>query len=125
MQQAERIGFIDVIAVAVRFNVKLVESTLVGSGNKSLPDAGIATALQQMAARAPRVEAADHRNQARVWRPDAEHHTGLAVPGDQVSAHSFVHAVVAALIEQVEILLGEQRLAFSGRDDYFWHFLSS
>ena len=39
MQQAERVGFIDVVAVALRFDVKLVERAFGDTGDEAFPDA--------------------------------------------------------------------------------------
>ena len=41
-------------------------------------------------------------------RPDAEYGAGLAIVRDKVGSHLFVEAVVAALVEEVEILVGEK-----------------
>ena len=52
-------------------------------------------------------------------------HQKLTTPGDEMGAHGFKKAVIAAFVEQVKILIGEQRNAIgrSGRES-FSHFLS-
>ena len=67
----------------------------------------------KLASLSPFVEAADHRDQPRIRRPHAEHDAGLdaawAVLRSQMRAQGFVEAVVAAFVEEVEILRGEER----------------
>jgi hypothetical protein len=108
VQKAERIGFVDLITVTARLDMKFVERTFGHAGDEAFPDAGVAASGEQIRARTPRIEAADYRNQARVRRPHAEDCARFAVARNQMSAHGFVHAIVAALVEQVEILIGEK-----------------
>ncbi len=56
----------------------------------------------------PVIEAADDRDGARVWRPYAEDGASFAVMRDEMGSHLVVHAVVAALVEEIEILVGEE-----------------
>ena len=56
----------------------------------------------------PAVEAADHRNLARIRRPDAEGCARFAALRGEVRSQLFVDAVVAAFVEEIEILIGEQ-----------------
>ena len=53
MQQADRIGFVDLIAVAGRLDMEFVERALVYSGNKSFPDAGGSARVRADELRAP------------------------------------------------------------------------
>ena len=45
---------------------------------------------------------------ARIRRPHAEDGAGFAVVRDEMGSHLFVEAIVAALVEEVEILVGEK-----------------
>ena len=47
-------------------------------------------------------------------RPDAEYCASLAIMRDEVGSHLVVHAIVAALVEEVEILIGEKLRANAG-----------
>ena len=62
----------------------------------------------------PSIEAADHGNRPRIGRPDAEYCARLAVDVDKVGAHLVVHAIVAAFVKEVEILIGEKLRANAG-----------
>src|ERR1700722_2453019 len=61
-----------------------------------------------MRSRIPSVEAADHRQRPRIRRPYAEDRASYAIVRDEVRAHFFVNAIVAAFIEQVKVLVGEK-----------------
>ena len=122
MHQTERIGLVDVVAVVLGLDVKLIQSTLGGAGNETLPDAGLAAALQDVGARTPIIEAADHRDQPRIRRPHAEHHSSVAITSDQMGTHGLIHAVIAALIEKIKILIGEQGGERCGGHKDFRHF---
>ena len=94
--------------MALRLDVKLVERALVDAGDEAFPDAGRAARAEMMRLRIPSVEAADDRDRPRIRRPYAEDGAGLAVVRDEMGAHLFVDAVVAALVEEVEVLVGEE-----------------
>src|ERR1700693_690735 len=99
VEQANRVGFVDLIAVAVRLDMEFVERTLVYSGNKSFLDAGVSAAIEQIASRTPGVKASNHRDEMSIWSPDAENGASLPITGDQMGTHGFIHAIVTALIE--------------------------
>ena len=61
-----------------------------------------------MSARIPAVEAANHRNPARIRRPDTKDCAFFPVARGEMRAHALVKAEIAALVEQVEILVREQ-----------------
>ncbi len=76
-----------------------------------------------MCARIPGIEAADHGDQARIRGPNAEHRARLSVARNQMGAYGLVKTVIATLVEQVEILIGEQRWRVrNGGDGSFRHF---
>ena len=62
-----------------------------------------------MAAAVPVVEAADHRDALRVRCPDGEARAGDAVHGHDMRAHLGREIVVAAVGEEIEIELADQR----------------
>src|SRR5579863_5291908 len=99
----------------VRLDVKFVECPTRGAGDEAFPNPGGAARSQEMRFGIPSIETANHRDRARVGCPHAENSPALAVVGRQVSSHFVVKAVVAALVEQVEIVLGEE-LRPSGRE---------
>ena len=108
MQQAERIGLVNLVAVAPRLDMKFVESAFGHSRDERFPDAGVTTRREQVRLWMPVVEAADHRNLPRIRRPDAEDCAVDSVAGNEVRAQRLVEAIVAALIEQVEVLIREE-----------------
>ena len=103
------IGFVDAVSVALRFDMEFVERALWYAGNEALPDArDAARSCRRCDLRIPVIEAADDRNRARIRRPHAEDGAGFAVRVIEMGAHLVVHAIVAALVEEIEILVGEQ-----------------
>ncbi len=66
---------------------------------------------------APAVEIADDRHPARVRRPHREMNPGDAVRRMQVRAEFVVQPEVPALLEQINIVLGEQADALLHRLD--------
>ena len=56
----------------------------------------------------PPIEVADNRDRARVRRPHAEDRASLVFVGREVSSYFVVDAIVAALIEEIEIVLGQK-----------------
>ena len=62
----------------------------------------------------PSIEAADHRYRPRIGRPNAEHRAALALMCNQMRTHLVVNAVMAALVKEVEVVLGQQLRAGDG-----------
>ena len=63
----------------------------------------------------PSVEATNDRNRTSIRRPHAKNRSGVAIVGDEMGSHLFVEAVVTALVEEIEILVGEELRAGEGR----------
>src|SRR5208337_5453730 len=101
----KRVGLVDVVAVTPRLNMEFVKRAFNHAGDKSFPDARLAAGGEQMGAGIPGVKAADHRYQLRIGSPDAEYSAGSSVSRNKVRARGFIEAIVAALVEQVEILV--------------------
>ena len=107
-RQGDRVGFFTAVPMLGGDNVELVERSFPHARDKTFPDSGAAARLQLVGLRIPPVEAANHRHLASIGRPDAEHGALHSLGLHQVRAHFFVNPVVAALVEQVEILRGQQ-----------------
>ena len=90
MQDAEGVGFVDLVAVTSRLNVKFVERAFVHTGDEALPDAGGAARREQVRLRIPVVKAADDRNLAGIRRPDAEDRAVDCVARNQMRPHGLV-----------------------------------
>ena len=120
MQQAERVGLVDAVSVAIRFDVEFVERALGYAGDEAFPDAGRAARAETMCLGIPSVEAADHRNGSRIGCPHAEDGSRLAIVRDQVGSHLVVQAVVAALVEEVEVLVGQALRGGDNRGTGVW-----
>ncbi len=108
LQQSNRIGLIDAVPVMMRLDMKLVERALVCPGNESFPDARIPSRAQGMRLRMPLVEASNHRHRTRIRRPHGETRSRFATRRHEVRAHLFVNPVVATLIKQIEVVVGQQ-----------------
>src|SRR5271154_3111001 len=124
MHEAKGVSLVDLVAVSPRLDMKFVERTFRYTGDEAFPDTGRAPRSEQVRAWIPRVEAADYRNQARIRCPHAEHCSSLSVAQNQMSAHGFVKAIVAALVEKVKILIGEQGWAVAAIGWAVRHFRS-
>ena len=101
----ERIGLVARDAVGAD-DRELVARAVADAGHHALPDPGRLARRQAVAPAVPAVPVADHAHRARVGRPHRE--VGPAV--DDVRAELVVQPVVRALVEQEQIVGGEQRL---------------
>src|SRR5260370_29434290 len=88
--------------------MKLVQRSFGYAGNKPFPDARRPPRFEAVCLRGPVVEAANDRDLMSIRRPDTKTSPGLAAAGDKVRAHLFVDTVIAALVEQVQVLIGKQ-----------------
>ncbi len=80
MQDAEGIGFVDVVAVTLRLDVEFVERAFGHAGNEALPDAGDAARGRAGCVRAPQaLKLPTTETSARIRGPHAEHGAGYAV----------------------------------------------
>src|SRR6266581_6728646 len=101
--------------MALRFDVKFVECAFGDAGDETFPDSRGAAGIETVHFGIPAVEAADNRNRTSIRRPHAEDRAGVAIVGDKMGSHLFVEAVVTALVEEIEILVGEELSAGEGR----------
>jgi hypothetical protein len=108
VQQANGVGFVDAVSVLAGFDVELVELAVGWAGDEAFPDPGGSAGSEAVSLGIPFVEAADDRDRAGVGSPDAEDGSRLAVVFGEVGSHFVVDAVVAALVEEVEVLVGEE-----------------
>ena len=90
-------------------DVVLVALARADTRHEQLPDAGRMADAHGMAARVPGVEIADHRDAARVRRPDGEAHAGNAVDGHRLGAERIGEPEMAAFVEQMQVEVAEQR----------------
>ena len=73
-------------------------------------------AAQRVSADAPEVEVADDADGRGVRRPDGEVDALLAVDGGEVGAEHVVEPDGAAFVEQVDVVVGQQRWFCRGHD---------
>jgi len=78
-------------------------------GREDLPDAALAAQPHHVPPAVPLVEVADHRDPARIRRPDREGHAAHAVDLAQVGAELLVGPQVRALGQQPDVGLAEHR----------------
>src|SRR5438477_1125167 len=109
MHQSKWVGFIDLVAMMMRLDVKLVECALADCGNKTFPDPGTSPRAQAVHLGMPLVETTDDRNFACIRSPHAETGAGFFSRGKDVGAHLLVSPIIAAFVEEIQVLLGEQR----------------
>ena len=115
---AVRVGLVDAVHVEARTQVVLVDRSLADAGDEALPDAGVAAGRHGVGVGVPAIEVADDGDALGVRRPDGEVGAGLAVNGDEMRAKLVVETVVAALVEEVEVHVGEERGTFESQ---WWH----
>ncbi|MEZ5364828.1 MAG: hypothetical protein R2748_21445 [Bryobacterales bacterium] len=108
-REAVRIGLFSFESVVVGADEKLVDFALANVGDKRLPNAGIAAATHRVRVAVPAVEIADDGDRTGVRRPNGETHAGLAVELGQMRTELFVVAVMAALAEEVQVVIGQKR----------------
>ena len=120
--EREGIGLIHAISMAIRVDVEFVKRAVLCAGHKSLPHAGGCPRLQTIGFRIPAIKATHNGYVARIGGPDAEHGSRLAIAGRQMRAHSVVDTVVAAFVEEIEVLISENpRLGDTCFRAHGWH----
>ena len=103
------IGLVHAVALIARRHVVFVHRARAQLGDESFPDAGAAGHAQGMAGLVPGIELADDRDRVGVRRPHREVGAALAIDGGRVRAQFLVEPVVIALVEQVEIVVAQER----------------
>src|SRR5262245_41282337 len=107
VHDSNRICFISYVSVVLRHDMELVQRALAKTRQKSFPDAGISARSQLVRVSIPTVEISNNRNFARVRSPYSKAGALLPIHRHTMCAKLLVNAVMAALIEQVEILIAE------------------
>src|SRR5579872_825769 len=102
------VGFVDAISVMLRFDVEFIERAMSRAGDEAFPYSGRSSRVEVMSFWIPPVKASYHRYRTRVRRPYAEDGAGLTVARSEMRAHLVVNAIVAALIEEIEVVLGKK-----------------
>ena len=106
--EAVRIGLVDRVHVVARANVVLVDGSLAEIGDEGLPRAGTLARVHGMRIEIPAVEVADYRDAVSVRRPHGKVSAAPAIDVDDMRAEFLEQAVVLALVEQVQIVRGQQ-----------------
>src|SRR5215472_1529252 len=109
LQEANRVGLVDPVSVMRRLDVVLVHRSFADSRNEALPDSRTPTRPQAMCLRMPLVEAPKYRDFACIRRPNTERRSPILARASQVCAHLVVDPVMAAFVEEIEVVLGQQR----------------
>src|SRR5579859_4107292 len=76
--------------------------------DEAFPDSRRTAGVEPMCFGIPPVKIAHDRNRAGIGRPYAEDSAGLPLMAGQMRTDLVVDAVMAALIEEVQVVLGEQ-----------------
>ena len=92
-----------------RFDVVLVGSPLFQAGDEALPDSGGPAHAKRMAVLVPAVEFTHHEDSPGIGRPDRKLHAAHALVNDGVRAQLFVKAVMRALVEEIDVVIAQER----------------
>jgi hypothetical protein len=107
--KANRVGLDRIRASDSGLDVELVQRTASDTGNEEFPDSAGATAAHWMPAFVPPIEAADDTDAQRMWRPHGKGCPGHTRMRPDVRAQLGIELVVRALVEEVQIEVGEDR----------------
>ncbi len=105
----EGVGLVDLVPVEAGDHVVLVHGPRAQPRHEALEEARLASQAQGMAVGLPLIELAHDRDARRRGRPDREGRPVLAAPRPGVRAEFQVGSVVGPLVEEVDVLVGEQR----------------
>src|ERR1041384_2205645 len=100
------IGFISNVSV-LRNNMELVKRSFVEAGQKSFPDARTSPRSELVRPSVPAIEISNDRNFARIGSAHAKACALLPIDSHDMCAELFVNAVMAALVEEVEVVIAE------------------
>ena len=103
--------------------MKLVQRSFGYAGNKPFPDARRPPRFEAVCLRGPFVEAANDRDLMSIRRPHTKTSAGLTAASDKVCAHLFVDTVIAALVEEVQVLIRKQERTSANRKWGVRHFV--
>ena|SRR6186713_395141 len=101
----EWIRLVCLVSVESRYDVILVGLAGLKFRNEGFPYSGLPQRLHGMTFDIPAIEAAYNGNAFRIWRPDGEVHSIDAIHCMAMSAKMPVKADVAALVEEIEIMI--------------------
>src|SRR5215471_3686541 len=118
LQQANGISLVHAVSVTVRFDVELVKRPMVRARYKSLPDARGSARIQAVRLRIPSIKVSNHRDRARIRRPHAEDCARLSLMRGEMRPHLVVDPIVAALVKEIEVVVGEK---LRGTDSFGAH----
>ena len=115
--KGERIGLLGAGPVVAGVDVVLVEVSRPYPGDEPLPDTRGSARTQRVALAVPAVEVADHPHPERIRRPDGEVRPVDALRRQRMRSELLVEPEVTALVEQVQIVVRQQREAGAGGRD--------
>src|ERR1700720_1320107 len=102
--------------------MKLVQRSFGYAGNKPFPDARRPPRFEAVRLRGPFVETANDRDLLSIRSPHPKTSAGLTATSDNVCAHLFVDTVIAALVEEVQVLIRQQERTSANRKWGVRHF---
>ena len=94
--------------MAVMADLELVDRPLAGPGDKQLPEPAGNVFAHRVASRIPGVEVADYAHPGGVGRPDGEVDPLDAIDYADLCTELLVGAIVPALVEQVQVVVGQE-----------------
>ena len=106
--EGERVSLVDPVHVIARTDVVLVHRAAAEIGDEGFPDARVLMRLHGMQLGIPVVEVADHGDALGIGSPHGELRTALAVALGSVRAEFLEEPRVLALVEQMQIVRGQQ-----------------
>ena len=106
--EGKGVGLFDAVTQVARGDVILVDLAFAQTGKEPLPDAGAAERPQLLAVPVPAVEVAHDRHRLGIGRPDREVRPLHALMGHDMRAELVIEPVVRALVEEIEIVVGQE-----------------
>src|SRR5690606_5233465 len=113
--EPDGVRLLGAVAVVPGLDMVLVEVALADAGDEALPDPGAAARPERVRRAVPAVELAHDGDLFGVGRPDGEIGAGDAVDRELVRPEAAVEVEVAALVEEVDVVLGQQRHVVANR----------
>src|SRR3990172_1023721 len=107
IENRERIGLIHAVAVEARADVVLVKGPFADGRDETFPNAGLSSRMETVTALVPFIEFADDAYKIGVRRPHRKIRTRVTVLLHQAGAELFVEPEVAALVEKINIVVGD------------------
>ncbi len=103
-KNGERVGLFHPVTVVPGMNIIFIFGPLLDAGDKTFPDAGLASGSQRVRFFMPAVEIADDKDPLRIGGPDGKIDPGDAVSLQPMAPQLLVEAEVVAFIKDKQVI---------------------